>query len=154
MVDSDVLGKIDRREVRHQINVAAPGSWPDDYRIPDLVLFTPDRLHIVEGEYLDGGPNVVIEIHSPGDESYDKLPFYARIGVQEVWIIDRDSRQPEIFACSEGEYQAVPADANGWIRSGVTGVCLRATDASKLEIRKGDDRTTRQLWPERELPPK
>ena len=29
--------------VFHEINVASPGGWPNDYRIPDLVLLTPDR---------------------------------------------------------------------------------------------------------------
>src|SRR5437762_2716554 len=27
------------------INLALPGRWPEDYRIPDLVLLTPERFH-------------------------------------------------------------------------------------------------------------
>jgi hypothetical protein len=65
--------------VYHQINVAEPGTWPDNYRIPDLVLLTPARFHIDCNEYFDGGPDVVVEIHSPDDEAYEKLGFYAMI---------------------------------------------------------------------------
>src|SRR5207237_1310209 len=73
-------------------NIAAPGAWPDNYRIPDLILLTPGRFHIDCNEYCDGGPDIVVEIHSPDDEAYEKIDFYAKIGVREVWIIDRDTR--------------------------------------------------------------
>ena len=29
--------------VHHDVNVTSPGGWPNDYRVPDLVLLTPDR---------------------------------------------------------------------------------------------------------------
>jgi Uma2 family endonuclease len=62
-------------KVWHQVNVASFGGWPHDYRISDLVLLTRDRLHINRGEYLEGAPNVVVEILSPGDEaSRQELP--------------------------------------------------------------------------------
>src|SRR4051812_48749920 len=32
--------------VYHQINVSEPGTWPNNYRIPDLVLLTPPRFDI------------------------------------------------------------------------------------------------------------
>ena len=48
------------------------------------------------GECLEGPPTVVIEIRSPDDETLEKLPFYAKLGVPEVWVIDRDSRAVEI----------------------------------------------------------
>ena len=41
---------------------------------------------------------MVVEIQSPGDETYEKLPFYAELGVSEVWIINRDSRSIEVYA--------------------------------------------------------
>ena len=33
-----------------------------------------------------------MEIRSPGDESFEKLPFYGRLGVCEVLVIDRDTK--------------------------------------------------------------
>ena len=121
--------------VYHQINIAEPGTWPNNYRVPDLVLLTPDRFHIDCNEYFDGGPDAVVEIHSPSDETYEKLDFYAKVGVREVWIIDRDSKKPEVFELVGDAYQTRPAGAEGWVRSDVTGAELRATADGKLEIR-------------------
>jgi Uma2 family endonuclease len=83
--------------VLHRINVAAPGEWPINFRIPDLVLLTRERFSINKNEYFDGGPDVVVEIRSPDDETYDKLSFYAEIGVLEIWVIDRDTKEPELY---------------------------------------------------------
>ena len=112
--------------VYHQINVAEPGTWPNNYRIPDLVLLTPARFDIDCNEYFDGGPDVVVEIHSEGDEAYEKLNFYAKVGVREVWIIDRDTKRPEVFELV-GAYQARSPGVDGWMMSMVAGVELRST---------------------------
>ena len=37
---------------------------------------------------IDGHAELVVEIRSPNDESYDKLPFYAACKIPECWIID------------------------------------------------------------------
>jgi len=55
--------------VYHQINVASPGGWQDDYRIPDLVLLTPGRTAIDRDTHFEGGPDAVVEIRTPGDET-------------------------------------------------------------------------------------
>jgi Uma2 family endonuclease len=121
--------------VYHQINVAEPGTWPDNYRIPDLVLLTPARFHIDRNEYFDGGPDAVVEIQSPDDETYDKLEFYAKVGVLEVIVIDRDSKRPELLQLVDGEYRACAADNNAWVQSQVAGFELRATENEELEVR-------------------
>ncbi|HEX2477120.1 MAG TPA: Uma2 family endonuclease [Lacipirellulaceae bacterium] len=121
--------------VYHQINVSKPGTWPNNYRIPDLVLLTPSRFEIDCNEYFDGGPDAVVEIHSPGDEAYDKLNFYAKLDVLEVWIIDRDTRRPEILELAGDEYRAREPNGTGWITSVVAGVEIRAGAGDKLEIR-------------------
>jgi Uma2 family endonuclease len=133
--------------VYHNINVAEPDRWPHNYRIPDLILLLPDRFEIDRNEYFEGGPNVVGEIRSPGDESYEKLEFYARIGISEVWIIDRDSKAPEIYLLSEGRYLSQPADADGWIQSPATGIELKRSETGKLAIRLAGNETTRQDLP-------
>lgn len=121
-----------------RINVAQPGAWPDNFRIPDIVLLTPKRFHIDCNEYFDGGPDAVIEIHSPGDETYEKLEFYSKAGVSELWILDRDSKQPELLELVGREYQASKADSSDWVRSKVADVELRATADGELEIRVAD----------------
>lgn len=133
--------------VYHQINISQPGTWPNNYRIPDLVLLTPARFHIDCNEYFDGGPDAVVEIHSPGDEAFDKLPFYALIGVREVLIIDRDTKEPEIYELMGGEFRLRDVDSDGWMKSSVAGFELRAASDDKLEIRIIGRDDTRALLP-------
>jgi len=133
--------------VYHQINISEPGNWPNNYRIPDLVLLTPERFHIDCNEYFDGGPDAVVEIHSPGDEAYEKLPFYASIGVREIMVIDRDTREPELYKLVDGEFEISKSGANGWIESSVTGLELRPATGDKLEIRVLGRDDTRALLP-------
>ena len=131
----------------HQINISEPGTWPDNYRIPDLVLLTPQRFDIDRNEYFDGGPDAVVEIHSPGDEAYEKLDFYAKVGVREVWVIERDTKRPEIYELVGDEYRAREASAEGWLKSEVAGVELQATADGDMEIRVVDRDETRARLP-------
>jgi uncharacterized protein YaiE (UPF0345 family) len=133
--------------VYHQINVSEPGTWPNNYRIPDLVLLTPERFRIDCNEYFDGGPDAIVEIHSPGDEAYEKFPFYAAVGVRKVMVIDRDTKEPELYELIDGEFQLREADADGWIKSAATGIDLRAAAGDKLEIRISGRHDTRALLP-------
>lgn len=139
-----------KARVRHQNNLAKQGAgkkWRDDYRIPDLVLMTPDRFHIIKTTHLEGPPNVVIEIYSPGDESYDKLPWYSELGVPEVWIIDRDSLQPEIYVRKRGRFVKTKAGTEGWFHSPETGVEMRRAPSGKLAIRMHGDPTPMEELP-------
>jgi len=130
------------------INIAPVGGWPHNYRIPDLVLLSPDRFHIDRNEYFEGPPLVVIEIRSPGDEALEKLFFYANLGVPEVWVIDRDSKVPEVYELSAEAYRLrVPGD-DDWIESPATEILLRAEPEGRLGLQMRNDPATRQILPE------
>jgi len=134
--------------VHGPINLASPGGWPNNYRIPDLVLLIPDRFGIDRNEYFEGPPTVVIEIRSPGDETIEKMPFYARLGVPELWIVDRDTKAPELYVLEKGEYQEQSPGTDGWLESAATGIRLRAEPDEKLAIQLGENPQTRQVLPE------
>lgn len=138
-----------KAKVYHQINLAAPGEWPDkDYRIPDLVLLSAQRAHIDRNEYFEGAPDGVVEIRSHGDETLEKLDFYAQLGVPEVWIIDRDIKEPHVLVLRRNEYVPVqPADPD-WLRSPQTVIELRRSRSGKLDMRAGGDDATREELPE------
>ncbi len=137
-----------RSRVYHNVNVGMPPVPSENYRIPDLILLTPERRGIRRGDYFVGAPAVVIEIASPRDESRDKMPFYAQLGVPEVWIIDRDTRVPEIHLLKADGYSRHPGGADGWVQSPGTGIRLRAEPDDKLAIQMADDASTRGLLPE------
>ena len=138
-------------KVYHRINIAPAGAgtgWIDNYRIPDLVLLSRERLSIDRRTHFEGGPEVVVEIRSPDDESEDKLPFYAQLGILEVWIIDRDSKQPELYILAGSGYLKQPPDADGWHRSAFAGVEFRAGRPGKFAIRLAADKSALEELPE------
>jgi len=63
---------------------------------PDVVWVSRDRLAQIEDEagHLQGAPELVVEVLSPGKVNEDrdrlaKLKLYSVQGVQEYWIVDR-----------------------------------------------------------------
>lgn len=132
-------GKPRRALVRHEVNLTTPEDeehWTLNFRIPDVVLVSKDRLHIDKTEYMAGAPLVVVEVRSPGDETYEKFPFYAALGVPEVWVFDRDTRAPELYALAPGPaYQPVAADADGWLVSPAAGVAFKHAGAATVAVR-------------------
>jgi Uma2 family endonuclease len=121
-----------------RVNVALPGGWPQDYRVPDLILWATERERQNRNVYFEGPPDVVVEIRSPDDESYEKLPFYATLGVPEVWVVHRDTKTPEIYVIKGSQYVLKARDGDGWVWSDFAGVSMRPTAESKLSIRLRD----------------
>jgi Uma2 family endonuclease len=138
--------------VRQEVNLTTPADeaqWTLNYRIPDIVLLDRDRLHIDKNEYMVGAPLVVVEIKSPGDETYAKFPFYAGLGVPEVWVFDRDTKAPEIHTLSGGPaYQPLAAAPGGWLTSPAAGVAFRQTQTGRVWVRIGTDDATAEELPE------
>ena len=75
----------------------------DDWRVPDQTYARPEDAR--EEGFVSA--ELVVEIRSPGDDSYRKLPFYAARGVREVLIVHRDHRAELYRRSAEGEMVAV-----------------------------------------------
>jgi Uma2 family endonuclease len=93
----------------------------DDYRIPDLTVVAPAH---VSKRGIEGKAALVIEILSPGDESRDKLPWYARMGVEEAWLVEPHSRAVELYR-RWGDALRPVEPTEGVLRSTALGVELR-----------------------------
>jgi Uma2 family endonuclease len=109
----------------------------DDYRIPDLTFVATGRERLFHQDGVrGGGPDAVIEIRSPEDETYDKLPFYAALGTRELVVIDRDTKQPEIYGLAGSQYVTQQSDADGWVRSEAMNVRFRTIEGhpSRLQV--------------------
>ncbi len=92
------LAKAAGLRMRGQFNL----GQDTDYRVPDggLQQDASDRVYYPTAA-------LVIEIVSPGDESWEKLPFYAAHGVQELLIVDPEQRTVSWLAVEAGNYQHV-----------------------------------------------
>jgi Uma2 family endonuclease len=64
-------------------------DWQQNYRVPDVLLFSNTTTAVDRDSHWLGGPELAIEIVSLGDRSYEKLDFFAAVGTQELIIIDR-----------------------------------------------------------------
>src|SRR5262249_3614736 len=104
-----------------------------DYRIPDVVVARPSH---VKRRGLEGAI-LVVEVLSPDDESRDKLPFYAKIGVREVWLVEPTTLVTEIYELIGARYVRVPF-VGGIARSPALGIELART-AAALELRDGGE---------------
>ena len=83
----------------HEFNL---GESEEDFRVPDGGLHRDfsDRIWYPTAA-------LVIEILSPNDETWQKLPFYAAHGVDEVLILDPAERSVHWLALSGEEYLEV-----------------------------------------------
>ena len=84
---------------------SSPGSiWPAPVKIGRTIIRAPDVVIILaSGTAQDqktcyrGAADFVVEITSPRDRTYEKIPFYGRQGVRELLIVDRQSWTLELY---------------------------------------------------------
>jgi Uma2 family endonuclease len=72
---------------------------------PDLAIVRSSRRELITDRGIEGAPDVVVEILSPGTSGRDrhlKTGIYARHGVPEYWIVDPDHGWIDVHAL-EGE---------------------------------------------------
>lgn len=82
-------------------------GWTQNYREPDVAVFLAGNPAKNCGTHWCGGPDFLVEVLSPNDLSYQKLPFYASIGVREVLIVDRDPWSLELYQREAGVLKLV-----------------------------------------------
>jgi Uma2 family endonuclease len=112
---------------------------PTDFRIPDLTFVAAGHESVFHQDGVrGGGPDAVIEIRSPEDETYDKFPFYAAVATREVVVIDRDTKRPEIFRLAGAQFVALQPDGDGWLGSETMAVRFRALSSSPPRLRIED----------------
>jgi Uma2 family endonuclease len=85
---------------------------------PDVIYVSGGRREILK-ERIEGVPDLVVEVLSPGTsrrDRGDKLALYAAMGVPEYWIADAIERQIE-FLVNEGGRFVVALPQGGVYRS-------------------------------------
>jgi len=83
----------------HEFNL---GESEQDFRVPDGGLHRPGAAGVWHSTAA-----VVVEVLSPGDESWQKLPFYAEHHVDEVLLVDPAEQTVTWLALHDGEYKPV-----------------------------------------------
>jgi Uma2 family endonuclease len=100
-----------------KVRLSPVDVYLDDENIvqPDVLWTAPDSpCRVVEGKYLSGAPELVIEVLSPGTARHDrgkKFTLYEKCGVREYWLADLIGDYFEVFVNG----------ASGFIRQGLYG---------------------------------
>jgi len=108
---------IDIAEATGGLTVVAPVDVPlASHSIvqPDVIYVTAARRRIViAGSRIEGVPDLVIEVLSPGTRRRDrgeKLTVYVESAAREYWIVDPEARSIEFLVNEDGRFVvAVPA---------------------------------------------
>ena len=89
---------------------------------PDVLFVSNANHHIVKSQYIDGPPDMIVEIVSPSTRHLDKgkkRKLYAQFGVKEYWLIDPSRVTAEFFYNHQGNWMPLPVDENGIFHSKV-----------------------------------
>lgn len=121
-------GPRDQGRVFREVRVATPKQFETDYRVPGLCLVCDCPTEVLHDGYLTVTPNVVIEITHPRSFAHEKLQFFAQIGVQEVWLIDEESRKVDLFGCEGRRFIPPLCALDSQIVSPVTGIRIGNQD--------------------------
>jgi len=90
-------------EVRGGVNISdREDDWRQNFRCPDVAVFLKGTSARNLQTFWLGGPDFAVEIVSPGDSAWDKLDFYASVGVGELLIIDRLPWKLELYRLNAG----------------------------------------------------
>lgn len=88
-----------------------PFTAPIDVKLSEHDVVQPDLIVVcnpeqIERTHIEGPPTLIVEILSPSTHRKDRLKktqLYARVGVQELWIVDPEGLV-ELFTLRDGKY--------------------------------------------------
>ena len=105
---------LDEPEI-HFPDPTAPGEI--DAVVPDLAGWKRARMPALPEEaYFTLAPDWICEVLSKGTKAHDredKMPLYAREGVQHAWLIDPLTRTLEVYTLGAGKRWSEPVSYSG-----------------------------------------
>ena len=95
------------------LDVLLPRARPAQ---PDIIVVLNHKLHLVSNRGIEGPPDLVVEIASPGTRTHDrgrKLAVYAEAGVPEYWLAEPADRTIELLVLEDGSYRSLGVFTGG-----------------------------------------
>jgi Uma2 family endonuclease len=83
---------------------------------PDLCFVASQRRSIIKESYIEGAPDLIIEVISESNRSHDtvvKFRDYARFGVREYWLVDPRENVISTWRLHEDHYELLARAAPG-----------------------------------------
>lgn len=106
----ELFGRMGQAMVLAGANVSdREQGWEQNFRCPDVVAaFHGGRARDCVTHWC-GGPDFLAEIVSRDDKSRDKFEFYAKVGVRELLLVDRDPWALELYQLQGSELKLAGA---------------------------------------------
>lgn len=76
---------------------------------PDVIYLLHDHLDRIGEQYIEGPPDLVVEVSSPSTRRLDlfrKRRLYERFAVPEYWFVDLDADRVEAYRLADQRYGA------------------------------------------------
>lgn len=124
-------------------------DWVQNYRDPDAVVYLAGNPAKDSGTHWVGGPDLLVEIVSPGEDPRAKNDFYAKVGTREVLIVDRYPWALELYRLAGGKLSLVGrADLPNpaVLASGVLPLTFQLRDGSPRPTILVTHTVTGQMW--------
>lgn len=92
-------------------------NWTHNYREPDVAVYLATNPATNCGTHWAGGPDLAVEVVSPGEDPRLKLGFYEQVNTRELLIVERDPWAVEMYQLQSGALVLVGSstDANGLV---------------------------------------
>ncbi len=78
-------------------------DWTKNYRDPDVAVYLVGNPAKDSNTHWVGGPDVAVEVVSPGEDPRLKLDFYAQVNTRELLIVERDPWAVEMYQLQSGK---------------------------------------------------
>ncbi|HYV39214.1 MAG TPA: Uma2 family endonuclease [Gemmataceae bacterium] len=128
-------------------------GWSHSFRAPDIVAVLNGSTAEDCGTHWFGGPDFLVEVRSgKPDVVEEKLPFYARIGVRELLVVDRDSREMTLYRSDGNTMRPVDLSTiagKKWLVSAVLPLAIKRTVTRRkvqTEVIRTDGQPSRWLF--------
>jgi Uma2 family endonuclease len=125
-------------------------NWQLNYREPDVAVYLAANPAKNKETHWVGGPDLAIEIVSPGEDPHKKLDFYAKVNTRELLIVDRDPWVLELYQLRSGKLVLAGKSeiANPTIlASGVLPLTFQLLPPTPRPTIRLTHTTTGQTWP-------
>ena len=88
---------------------------------PDIIYISKDRSDIITENNINGTPDLIMEILSPGSAYYDlleKKELYEQFGLKEYWIVDPKKQRVDIYLNVNQQFELNQrAESEGSVKS-------------------------------------
>ena len=88
----------------------------EDVLQPDILFISKGRESIITERNIQGAPDLVVEVLSPGTADRDrtlKRTRYLKFGVREYWIVDPESKSIEVLKAGQSDFETVRVYSEG-----------------------------------------